>query len=75
MSARRLTYCPISPCTFSYQQGSSFFQGWDFFTGSDPTNGIVTYIDQNTAVRLPTPPALAPSADNYFLIDSNLQTL
>lgn len=30
-------------------QGSSFFDGWDFFTGSDPTNGQVTYVDQNTA--------------------------
>ncbi|KIP03265.1 glycoside hydrolase family 16 protein [Phlebiopsis gigantea 11061_1 CR5-6] len=29
--------------------GSSFFLGWDFFTGSDPTNGIVNYIDQQTA--------------------------
>lgn len=30
-------------------QGSSFFDGWDFFVGADPTNGIVTYIDQPTA--------------------------
>ncbi|KAI0700408.1 concanavalin A-like lectin/glucanase domain-containing protein [Cytidiella melzeri] len=30
-------------------QGSTFFNGWDFFTGADPTNGLVTYIDQNTA--------------------------
>jgi hypothetical protein len=29
--------------------GSNFFDGWDFFTGSDPTNGIVAFIDQNTA--------------------------
>jgi len=29
--------------------GSNFFDGWEFFTGSDPTNGIVTYIDENTA--------------------------
>jgi beta-glucanase (GH16 family) len=36
------------------QQGNSFFSGWDFFTGADPTNGIVTYIDQNTAVRVTT---------------------
>lgn len=32
------------------QQGSDFFNGWSFFTGNDPTNGAVTYIDQNTAV-------------------------
>ncbi|TFK36778.1 endo-1,3(4)-beta-glucanase [Crucibulum laeve] len=30
-------------------EGNSFFDGWDFFTGADPTNGIVEYIDQNTA--------------------------
>lgn len=30
-------------------QGSSFFDGWDFFTGGDPTNGIVSFIDQGTA--------------------------
>ncbi|ETW87676.1 glycoside hydrolase family 16 protein [Heterobasidion irregulare TC 32-1] len=29
--------------------GNSFFSGWDFFTGNDPTNGIITYVDQNTA--------------------------
>lgn len=41
-------------CPFSSQQGSSFFNGWDFFTGGDPTNGLVTYIDQATAVRIVT---------------------
>ncbi|CAL1696723.1 unnamed protein product [Somion occarium] len=30
-------------------QGNSFFNGWDFFTGADPTNGQVTYVDQGTA--------------------------
>lgn len=34
------------------QQGNAFLNGWDFFTGLDPTNGQVTYVDQNTAVRL-----------------------
>ena len=34
------------------QSGQSFFQGWDFFTGSDPTNGMVTFVDQQTAVRV-----------------------
>ncbi|THH06004.1 hypothetical protein EW146_g9746 [Bondarzewia mesenterica] len=29
--------------------GNNFFSGWDFFTGGDPTNGIITYVDQNTA--------------------------
>ncbi|PIL30890.1 hypothetical protein GSI_07059 [Ganoderma sinense ZZ0214-1] len=30
-------------------QGNSFFDGWDFFTGDDPTHGIVDYVDQGTA--------------------------
>ncbi|KAI0793293.1 concanavalin A-like lectin/glucanase domain-containing protein [Abortiporus biennis] len=30
-------------------QGSTFFDGWDFFVGADPTQGQVTYVDQNTA--------------------------
>ncbi|KAF7784589.1 CAZyme family GH16 [Agaricus bisporus var. burnettii] len=29
--------------------GDSFFQGWDFFIGDDPTNGIVNYVDETTA--------------------------
>ncbi|TFY82363.1 hypothetical protein EWM64_g1657 [Hericium alpestre] len=29
--------------------GNSFFQGWNFFTGGDPTNGIVNYVNQGTA--------------------------
>jgi len=34
----------------SSYQGNSFFDGWDFFTDPDPTEGNVQYIDQNTAV-------------------------
>ncbi|KAF5392404.1 hypothetical protein D9757_002181 [Collybiopsis confluens] len=29
--------------------GSNFFQGWSFFTGSDPTNGVVDYLDEDDA--------------------------
>ncbi|KZV72541.1 glycoside hydrolase family 16 protein [Peniophora sp. CONT] len=29
--------------------GSSFFDDWKFFTDADPTNGIVTYVDEATA--------------------------
>ncbi|KAJ3751028.1 glycoside hydrolase family 16 protein [Lentinula detonsa] len=29
--------------------GSDFFQGWSFFTGSDPTHGVVDYLDENDA--------------------------
>ncbi|KAH9994431.1 glycoside hydrolase family 16 protein [Russula vinacea] len=29
--------------------GNSFFSGWNFFTGSDPTNGAVQFVDQQTA--------------------------
>ncbi|PFH54734.1 glycoside hydrolase family 16 protein [Amanita thiersii Skay4041] len=28
-------------------KGSSFFDGWSFFVGGDPTHGIVEYVDQN----------------------------
>ena len=31
--------------------GQSFFDGWDFFTGDDPTHGIVDYVNQDDAVR------------------------
>jgi hypothetical protein len=44
-------------------QGQNFFDGWDFFTGSDPTHGTVEYIDQNTGVC-----ELASST--FFEIDS-----
>src|SRR5699024_438197 len=30
-------------------QGEPFFNGFDFFTGTDPTKGFVTYVDQDTA--------------------------
>ncbi|KAF9229529.1 glycoside hydrolase family 16 protein [Gyrodon lividus] len=29
--------------------GSTFFSGWSFYTGADPTNGNVQYVDQGTA--------------------------
>ncbi|KAF8746279.1 hypothetical protein AX14_000074 [Amanita brunnescens Koide BX004] len=29
-------------------QGSNFFNGWSFFVGSDPTNGVVQYVNQST---------------------------
>jgi len=31
------------------QSGSNFFDGWDFFTGADPTHGIVNFLDENAA--------------------------
>lgn len=31
--------------------GNSFFPGFDFFTGPDPTSGFVTYVSQAVAVR------------------------
>ncbi|KIM47928.1 glycoside hydrolase family 16 protein [Hebeloma cylindrosporum] len=30
-------------------EGGNFFDGWDFFTSADPTEGIVDYLDQNSA--------------------------
>jgi hypothetical protein len=32
--------------------GSSFFNGFSFFTGSDPTHGFVDYVDASTASSL-----------------------
>lgn len=32
--------------TFS---GANFFDGFDFFTGADPTHGFVNYVDRGTA--------------------------
>ncbi|KAI0825151.1 glycoside hydrolase family 16 protein [Trametes gibbosa] len=32
-------------------QGKTFFDTFNFFTGDDPTHGMVNYTDQNTAVR------------------------
>ncbi|EIW65027.1 uncharacterized protein TRAVEDRAFT_25981 [Trametes versicolor FP-101664 SS1] len=34
---------------FKSYQGDTFFDGWDFFTTSDPTHGNVDFIDRNTA--------------------------
>jgi len=30
-------------------QGNDFFDGWNFFTASDPTHGLVDYVDEDTA--------------------------
>lgn len=30
-------------------EGSTFFDTFDFYTGPDPTNGLVTFVDQQTA--------------------------
>lgn len=47
-----IIYLVTSRSSLSIQEGNSFFNGWSFFTGSDPTGGPVTYIDQGTAVRV-----------------------
>lgn len=31
-------------------QGEDFLQGWNFFTGPDPTGGFVNYVDEQTAL-------------------------
>jgi len=33
-------------------QGSNFFDGWDFFTGSDPTNGAVQFTQSNNLAQV-----------------------
>jgi len=35
---------------FQSYQGNNFFDAWDFYTDSDPTHGLVDYIDQQTAM-------------------------
>ncbi|KAH8120381.1 concanavalin A-like lectin/glucanase domain-containing protein [Phellopilus nigrolimitatus] len=30
-------------------EGKTFFDDWTFFTGADPTNGLVNYVDRDTA--------------------------
>ncbi|KAK0211736.1 glycoside hydrolase family 16 protein [Armillaria fumosa] len=38
-----------SPYTLvEYHNGTDFFSGWTFWTTSDPTNGIVDYVDEST---------------------------
>ena len=32
-----------------HRAGSNFFDGFDFFTGGDPTHGFVNYVDRGTA--------------------------
>ncbi|OKL59684.1 hypothetical protein UA08_05268 [Talaromyces atroroseus] len=43
----------LSSATYSlvddYGSGTSFFDGFTFYTGTDPTAGYVTYVDQSTA--------------------------
>ncbi|WVQ85198.1 hypothetical protein IAT38_007363 [Cryptococcus sp. DSM 104549] len=32
-------------------EGETFFDGWDWFTEPDPSHGLVTYVDNNTAFK------------------------
>lgn len=44
------TSVPASPWKLTQSSsGQSFFNGWTWYTDPDPTNGIVQYVDQNTA--------------------------
>lgn len=40
---------PVSSTLISDHQGGQFFEGFDFFTGQDPTHGFVEYVDRTTA--------------------------
>lgn len=43
---------PSSPYTkATIHAGSSFFGGWDFFEGPDPTDGNVTFVSKSTATN------------------------
>jgi hypothetical protein len=42
-----------SPWTLTESHGgNNFFDGWDFFTGADPTHGAVQFVDEDTGVRV-----------------------
>jgi len=48
------TKVPLSYSLYSLSLSLSFyfnlfFRGWNFFTGPDPTNGLVNYLDQDSA--------------------------
>jgi len=32
-------------------EGKTFFDRWNFFTGRDPTNGMVNYLDRNASIQ------------------------
>ena len=59
--------------------GSAFFDGFDFFTGHDPTNGFVNYVNRNDAtargliLAAEGAPALM-SVDDANVYDSNANT-
>ena len=43
---------PVAQATYNLQTdytGEKFFSGFEFFTGTDPTDGTVTFLDENTA--------------------------
>ncbi|GKZ31215.1 hypothetical protein AbraIFM66950_011470 [Aspergillus brasiliensis] len=51
LSALGLT-AQLSSAAYTLQDdysGSGFFDGFSFFTGTDPTNGFVDYVDESTA--------------------------
>ena len=44
-----LSICHAQYSLKDYYSGSSFFDGFTFFTSFDPTHGFVNYVDQATA--------------------------
>jgi len=69
------TKVPLSYSSYSLSLSLSrliFFRGWNFFTGPDPTNGLVNYLDQDSA----TSSGLAyiqPDGTTVLAVDNSTQ--
>lgn len=48
-SALPLTFAGNYTLTKDYNNGTEFFESFSFFTGTDPTNGFVEFLDETTA--------------------------
>lgn len=46
-----LACCPINAELLAEYKGDSFFDGFDFFTDNDPTDGYVNYVDRPQATN------------------------
>jgi hypothetical protein len=74
--AEEIVEKPKEPNAYALQEkfmGTNFFNHFTFFTGNDPTNGYVNYVDYNTALSL----GLIQAGSNYVIMkadDTNVAT-
>ena len=52
MYVRVVCYNGFASLMPKIQAGASFFSGWDFWNTTDPSGGVVDYLDQGDAVSL-----------------------